>query len=37
MTQELCRNHASETFRLLSDLPDGDAKSALEKIVNHLS
>jgi len=36
-TQELCRDHASETFHLLSDLPDGDAKSALEKIVNHLS
>ena len=36
MTQELCRHHASEIFNELLDLPDGEAKSALEKLLNYL-
>ena len=36
MTQELCRHHASEIFNELSDLPDGEAKAALEKLLNYL-
>jgi hypothetical protein len=36
MTQELCRTHAMEALKDMVDIPDGDAKSALERLINYL-
>jgi len=36
ITKELCKNHAAEVLKDVQELPDGDAKNALIRIVNYL-
>ena len=36
ITKELCKNHAAEVLKDVQELPDGEAKNALIRIVNYL-
>lgn len=36
MTQELCKTHAEYVLKEVSDLPDGDAKAVLTRIINYI-
>ena len=36
ITKDLCKTHAAEVLKDMHDIPDGDAKNALIRIVNYL-
>ena len=36
ITKELCKSHAAEVLKDVQELPDGDAKNAIIRIVNYL-
>jgi len=36
ITKDLCRTHAAEVLKDLQEIPDGEAKNALIRIVNYL-